>query len=323
MSGLEKITKTGGYRFRRGIPAHLRSFFPDRGTVWREHLDTKDEAAARVRCLEASAKVERLFQQAQAQFEAIRDAKEPGAADLNIEFLTRLVADWKRTERSRRAQFVLVRPIMPGWPEFLRECTLTGACGQKPKNEEPDEFMARLEAEQVHIDALIRDATQAKGLLVWPDHPAHAILSNLVRRAWIEVLEAEHGWRTHDYADLPVEDPADVRASAATLAPVTARERAASEQVRAAGNGKGPVFSAAFADWIRLSKPAHRTLLEARTAFRLFEELHGDLPIGEIGKPHARAFRDALARIPKHLSAEQKANRPERGETGSATHRTD
>jgi integrase len=60
-------------------------------------------------------------------------------------------------------------------------------------------------------------------------------------------------------------------------------------------------------DWIRLRKPAARTLLEARTAFRLFSELHGDLPIGEIGKPHARAFRDALARIPKHLSAEQKA----------------
>ena len=127
MRGLEKIAKTGGCRFRRGIPARLRPFFPDRGTVWREHLDTKDEPEARVRCLEVSANVERLFQQAQAQLEARRDTKELGNGALTIEFLTRLVADRKRAERSRRAQFVLVRPIMSGWSEFLGECRLLHA----------------------------------------------------------------------------------------------------------------------------------------------------------------------------------------------------
>jgi integrase len=306
MNGLEKIQKTGSYRFRRGIPTHLRSFFPDRGTVWREHLDTKDEAAARVRCFEVAAKVERLFQQAQAQFEAIRESQEPGPSNLSIEFLTRLVADWKRAEGSRRAQFVLVRPVMPGWAEFLQECALTGVCGLKPKAETPDEFMTRLEGEQKHIDGLIVEITQSRGFLVGADHPAHAILCNLVRRAWVEVLEAEHRWRTHDYSDLPVGDPGPAPA-AASPSRMPNSSPAPVGQIATATNDMGPLFSAAFQDWIRLGKPAPRTLLEARTALRLFKELHGDLPIGEIGKEHTRAFRDALAKLPKNLSAEQKA----------------
>lgn len=48
MSGLERIPKTGAYRYRRGIPVHLRAYFPDKGTVWREHLNTKVEHEARV-----------------------------------------------------------------------------------------------------------------------------------------------------------------------------------------------------------------------------------------------------------------------------------
>ncbi|WP_366928828.1 DUF6538 domain-containing protein [Phenylobacterium sp.] len=133
MSGLERISKTGAYRFRRGIPAHLRPYFPDRGTVWREHLDTKVEREARVRCLDVAARVERLFQQAQAQFDAERDEAPAYTSDLSLEYLTALVADWKRSERSRRAQFVLVRPVMPGWSEFLHECGLLGIAVRSPR----------------------------------------------------------------------------------------------------------------------------------------------------------------------------------------------
>lgn len=50
-------------------------------------------------------------------------------------------------------------------------------------------------------------------------------------------------------------------------------------------------------------KPAENTAAEAETAVRRFIELHGDMPIQDIGKAHGREFRDAMAQIPKGLPA--------------------
>ncbi|MGY6251676.1 DUF6538 domain-containing protein [Bosea thiooxidans] len=50
-------------------------------------------------------------------------------------------------------------------------------------------------------------------------------------------------------------------------------------------------------------KPAANTAAEAETAVRRFVELHGDMPIQDIGKAHGREFRDAMAQIPKGLPA--------------------
>ncbi len=52
---------------------------------------------------------------------------------------------------------------MPGWSEFLREATLTGTCNLKPRKEEPDAFLARLEAEQREIDSIVRAITDGAG----------------------------------------------------------------------------------------------------------------------------------------------------------------
>ncbi|THD60603.1 hypothetical protein [Phenylobacterium sp.] len=161
--------------------------------------------------------------------------------------------------------------------------------------------MARLTGEQSFLDAVIQELTQSRGLLLGPDHPARAILSDLLRCAWIEVLEAEHRWRTRDYSDLPI----DTVVAVAPAPPQPKPGHTVSPSPLT--DEGGPLLSEAFEDWRRLGKPAPRTLMEARTAQRLFRELHGDLPIGQIGKPHARAFRDALAKLPKHLSAEQKS----------------
>jgi hypothetical protein len=107
MSGLERISKTGAYRFRRGIPAHLRPYFPDRGTVWREHLDTKVEREARVRCLDVAARVERLFQQAQAQFDAERDGTPADTSNLSLEYLTALALyQHELVDRARAAMII-------------------------------------------------------------------------------------------------------------------------------------------------------------------------------------------------------------------------
>ncbi|MGC5780837.1 DUF6538 domain-containing protein [Methylobacterium sp. NFXW15] len=71
---------------------------------------------------------------------------------------------------------------------------------------------------------------------------------------------------------------------------------------------KGMPLTAALELWSEARntgarKPQPSSIAEARRATRRFVELHGDLPITEITKAHARAFRDALARVPKALPA--------------------
>jgi hypothetical protein len=307
MGYLEKVPKTGSYRFRRGIPEHLRRFFPERGVFWREPLDTKSELEARPRCLEVAAKVERILQQAQARYDAESGALSHPAPHLSIEMLTRLVADWKSAERSRRAQSIVVGGVMPGWSEFLREATLTGTCNLKPRKEEPDQFLARLAAEQREIDSIVRAVTEARGFLVDENHPAHGLLSNLIKTAWIEVLEAEHRWRTHDFSDLP---SGEMPAATSPIFPPPALPPPPIPAPRGPTPSlvgiENPSLSAAFDDWVRLGRPAERTKTEARTALRQFIELHGDLDVRSIKKAHARTFRDSLAKLPKNLSAKQK-----------------
>lgn len=166
--------------------------------------------------------------------------------------------------------------------------------------------MARLTAEQSYIDGVIRDIGEAKGLLIDEKHPAHAILSNLVKTAWVEVLEAEHHWRTNDYSDLPVGEPEAARLQPVAGVGAPPSSTAAQPVAAHPASLDNPLFSVAFEDWVRLGKPAERTKTEAKTALRQFTEMHGDLPVRSIQKAHARAFRDALAKLPKNLTAEQK-----------------
>jgi len=59
-------------------------------------------------------------------------------------------------------------------------------------------------------------------------------------------------------------------------------------------------------------RPRALSALEARRAVERFVQLHGDLPITSITKAHARAFRDAWAKIPKALPAQlQRLSVPE------------
>ena len=293
MDYLEQVAKTGAYRFRRGIPEHLRPYFPERGTVWSEHLDTKIETDARPRCLEIAAKVERLFQQAQSRYDAERRHGHATHSALRLEAVTRIVADWKAAERSRRAQFVLLRPVMGGWSEFLQEARLLGICGQSPREETTPERIARARAEQSFIDGVIRETPEAGGVLVTLDHPAYPVFSKLFRQAWSEVLEAEHRWRANDYADLPLGNMQPV--TSPPVAAATAIQPSNQARAASAGPMGDPLFSIALEEWVRLGKPAARTQIEARTALRQFTELHSHLTIRSTTKQHTRAYRDALA----------------------------
>jgi len=324
MQYLELIKKTGAYRFRRGIPAHLAKYFPTRGVVWREHLNTKDYDEARLLCLEVSAKVEGIFQQAEARYDADNGVGSAVAPAVSVQFLKRLANYWREAERSRRAQLLVVGDVMPGWSEFIAEVQLVGLPNSKKdselpqslrdwynsisdkKRESPEEFMGRLGSEHAYICRVIEEITHAEGLLIDEHHPSHGILWKLIRDAWIDVLESELRWRFADLDDIPTEEPpprpsAPPRKPEPESVPVpnAPQPRSAEHQV----SPENPLFSEAFDVWLRLNKPSKRTEGEAKTALRQFNQMHGDLPVRSISKAHARAFRDVLALVPKNLPA--------------------
>jgi integrase len=58
----------------------------------------------------------------------------------------------------------------------------------------------------------------------------------------------------------------------------------------------------ALAGWQKERDPSPGVLAEYERATRLFSELHGDLPIAQIKRSHARSFREALQDMPRHRS---------------------
>lgn len=78
-------------------------------------------------------------------------------------------------------------------------------------------------------------------------------------------------------------------------------------QPNAPADTKAWTISKAFKAWADgggakgAKRPAENTAAEAETAVRRFVELHGDMPIQDIGKAHGRQFRDAMAQLPKGL----------------------
>lgn len=72
---------------------------------------------------------------------------------------------------------------------------------------------------------------------------------------------------------------------------------------------RGPRLSEAFEAWKAggtakgAKKPNANTIIEAEQAVRCFRELHGDMHLCDISREKARQFRDAIAAVPRNLSA--------------------
>jgi len=79
----------------------------------------------------------------------------------------------------------------------------------------------------------------------------------------------------------------------------------------------GGTLRAAFEGWKRQRERPLRTLDEYERAIRLFVELHGDLPVVQIKKSHARQFREALQDVPRKRTGKLlNASLPEVAEHG-------
>ena len=70
--------------------------------------------------------------------------------------------------------------------------------------------------------------------------------------------------------------------------------------------GVGVTLSVMFNRWLDERKPPRKTELDFGTAIRRFTELHGDLSVTEITKPHVRAYKEALSRLPRALSGKMR-----------------
>jgi hypothetical protein len=62
------------------------------------------------------------------------------------------------------------------------------------------------------------------------------------------------------------------------------------------------ILKDALAGWQKERSPSAGVFAEYERATRLFSELHGDLPIAQIKRSHARSFREALQDMPRHRS---------------------
>lgn len=128
--------------------------------------------------------------------------------------------------------------------------------------------------------AFVNRAMEARGIVLPPDDPA---------------------WRQLELAFL--------KAQRSALAGIRARldgDDVATPERQSTPSGLA--LTAALRLWAEAGgagarRPQPSSVAEAERAARRFVELHGDLPITAISKAHARAFRDALVRLPKALPA--------------------
>jgi integrase len=65
----------------------------------------------------------------------------------------------------------------------------------------------------------------------------------------------------------------------------------------------GGTLHEALEGWKKERNPSSGVLAEYERAIRLFRELHGELPVAQIKRTHARSFREALQDLPRHRAA--------------------
>ena len=87
--------------------------------------------------------------------------------------------------------------------------------------------------------------------------------------------------------------------------------------IAASVSSGGETLTAALEGWKRQRERAPGTLTEYQRAVRLFTELHGDIPVVQIRRSHARQFREALQDVPRTRSGKLlKAPLPELAQWG-------
>jgi integrase len=119
-----------------------------------------------------------------------------------------------------------------------------------------------------------------------PNSPAYRRLGMAVLRADVKGHEALERRSRGE----PIETP-----------PIAHLEPSAEPALRPSGNDQpnGDRLSAALGGWKKQRDRSSSTISEYDRAVGLFTQLHGDMPVANVTKQHARTFREALQDIPR------------------------
>ncbi|BAF87931.1 hypothetical protein AZC_1933 [Azorhizobium caulinodans ORS 571] len=134
------------------------------------------------------------------------------------------------------------------------------------------------------VSELVNQAVSRAGLVLHPDDPAWRQLELAFLRAQRRAFDGIKARLNGE--DVPSPPPPPATSEAATTKGLTIN--AALEHWKG-GGGRGA------------KKPREDSIFEASRAVQRFVEMHGDMPIADISKAQGRAFRDALAALPKSL----------------------
>ncbi|WP_235777213.1 site-specific integrase [Rhizobium mesoamericanum] len=322
MTGLTYMQRRKGsgiYEFRKRLPTSLAGkpcpvplkaefgelINPDTGCFKREltkSLDTTDHRTAKRRDLSEAARVTDLFELAARLMQgggttsalgSQRERSLPSPEEIETTVITGILAEDEREREEGDQRRHLQSPEERAqWPDL--EDPLFGQFGMAE---------GHLEASGEAIEMLLTDFRQAYA------------------KRQIGIIKAE----LHAYlkaADIPI-DPSSLfyqRAGMVLSGHVKGYEhrkrRNAGDVVPtpspAPATTKGPLLSVAFGQWKSGSQarggkqPSSNTVAEAERAVRYFTQWHGDLALGNIDKPKARDFRNALSRLPTRLTAKQR-----------------
>ncbi|MBF0375820.1 MAG: site-specific integrase [Alphaproteobacteria bacterium] len=287
MTYLLRHPKSHVYFLRRVVPPALRETVGRREI--RRSLRTRDLAEAKRRLVAAAAEVDRMFAEAE------RHQAEGAPLSITLEDARNWVEDWLKRELKKIEAHAATRGRRP-IERILREIR---GC-----EETEDAYKIQLACNRPDGLLLpISEVLEGRPITLSPDGPEAALLAKALAPAWLRWVSALR----ESYRDeLGVSEERLNRLwPVAGLEPFVPMAPDLSEPAET--DSEETTLSQAFEKYAAEANLRPQTLAEFTTALRRFREVvGGDPPVRTIGKAHVRQWKEALLRMPRRLSIEDR-----------------
>jgi integrase len=304
MTYLLRHAKTGVYYFRRAVPDDLRSVIGR--TAIKKSLGTKDVTEAKRRAHSVATGVEAEFEKARKLLGA------PPRSELSDAEIERLAAIYhhRLLEEDDAARIHGSTEDDELYKAVKRQVEAAGGTARFSNEEATGDvglsnraYANMAETFEIVLPGLREKLARGDTTSVAADVDAFLEIHG------INLDKASAAYRKLSFAFLR----ASVKATEAML------KRHQGEPVETPPAPAAPVFGGVtvpaqdgldlqtmFVKWLEERKPARKTVLDFTTAIRRFTEQHGNLPVYEITKPHVRAYKSALLRLPRSLCGDMR-----------------
>ena len=299
MTYLLRHPKTGVYYFRRAVPDELRSIIGK--TAIKKSLGTKDVAEAKRRAHRHAAQVEAEFVKARTMLGA------PTQSDLGAAEIERLAAIYLH-QLLEEDEHVRIHGTGDDdvYMQVKRQVEAAGGYASYSDEEATAKVGLSARAYQKKAESLEMVAPWLKAALARGDTTVVAeAVDDLLGTNGIKLDETSEAYRKLCFACLKASVKAtDAMAQRHNGEVVETPPEPPALTVRGytPSSSNGLDLQTMFSKWLGERKPSTKTVLDFTTAIRRFTELHGNLPVHEITKPHVRTYKAALLRLPRTLS---------------------